>query len=226
MRKRTASGFKLKARFAVERTRLPSLERVLVVAHHLDVPAERDQGQAVLRLLPPVAKEDGAEADREALNPHARHPRHDEVTELVHQNENAQDQHERDDRRHANASYLTWWRRRPAQGRAATLHDPPGLGVDVHAGVDTIQWAVGHTAQRLGNERGNPGEPDLSGEESGHRHLVGGVQDGGAPSRPRARGLGAELEAGEALACRAARSASGPTASDRAGPAGPGSRSG
>src|SRR5262249_2473788 len=53
----------------VEHARAPALERILVVAHHLHVAAEREQRDAVLRLLSPDATEDGAKADRKRSTP-------------------------------------------------------------------------------------------------------------------------------------------------------------
>src|SRR5204862_1141144 len=50
--------------------------------------------QAVLGLLAAPAQQDGAEADREALDAHAGEPRDEEMAELVHENQDADDDDE------------------------------------------------------------------------------------------------------------------------------------
>src|SRR2546430_9291945 len=57
--------------------------------------------RSVLGLLPAPAHEHRAEPDREALDPDPGEARDDEVPELVDQDQDADDNEERDERRHA-----------------------------------------------------------------------------------------------------------------------------
>ncbi len=84
----------------IHRRARAALERILVVAHHLHVAAHGDEGETVLGLLAPVAPQHRAEADGEALHAHAAQPRHHEMPQLVDDDEDADHDDERQDRRH------------------------------------------------------------------------------------------------------------------------------
>src|SRR4030095_6417537 len=72
-----------------------------LLAHHLHVAAHRNGRQAVLGLLATPAQEHRAEADREALDADAGRSGHEEVTELVDQDQDANDDDEGKDSTHA-----------------------------------------------------------------------------------------------------------------------------
>ncbi len=61
-----------------------------ILAAHLDVAAQRDRVDAVVRLAPAEANQPLAEADGELLHPHPEPLGHRKVAELVNQNHEAQ----------------------------------------------------------------------------------------------------------------------------------------
>ena len=75
------------------------LARGVLVIEKLDVAAERDPGEAPARALAVGEAEDlPAEADGERLDRYPAPARDDEVAELVHEHDDAQHEHEGDDR--------------------------------------------------------------------------------------------------------------------------------
>src|SRR6266566_1061760 len=82
---------------------------------HLDVAAQRDPGDPVFRLAAPPLDDRPPESEREAQHLNADRLGDDEVAELVHRNEHAQD----DDERHNRQEHATSSARRRASASAA-----------------------------------------------------------------------------------------------------------
>ena len=65
-----------------------------VLAGHLDVAAERDGADAVFGVAAPDDEQLGAEAERERQHADADPPRHQEMAELVHEDQHAENEQE------------------------------------------------------------------------------------------------------------------------------------
>ena len=93
-------GLERERLLGIEDGRTGSFQRILF-PHHLHVAAHRDGGQAVFRLLAAPSRQHRPEPDREPLDSHPGPAGDQEVSELVDQDEDADDDDEGKDGGHA-----------------------------------------------------------------------------------------------------------------------------
>src|SRR5262249_52919141 len=104
------------------------LERIFL-ADHLHVAAHRNRRQAVLGLLAPPARQYRTKADREALDADTGPAGHQEVAELVDEDQDADDDNEREDGGHGERAP------RPAS-RAACTTRRVSASTATHASIE------------------------------------------------------------------------------------------